>query len=346
MINNWKRYSGTMHSKCLKKRELWIDYIKGFCMLLVVMSHNSWPLWFNRVFTPIFLTGFFFVSGYTFNTKKNFCEFLYAKIKTLIIPILCLGVINTLLAYIAEGKPVLDRLCGLLLQRAGMWDDLWFVACLFTMELIYYFISIVISSNTYKFILSVSLSICGYLYIYSFPNVPLVWHFDNACMLLPFLCWGNIFRGWSSREYITSLIKLAEGNLLIILLLCLYAFAIIVFDNSQTNIHLRDYHNYLEFMITAFIGIAALYVCAIFVERFSSNWVLKSLNYIGQNTLVYYAFQFKVIRLVAIIGGYIGLKVGPYSGNVISSILVCVILVLPAYIIKRYFPWMIGIKIR
>ena len=131
-----------------------------------------------------------------------------------------------------------------------------------------------------------------------------------------------------------------------ILLLCLYAFAIIVFDNSQTNIYLRDYHNYLEFMITAFIGIAALYVCAIFVERFSSNWVLKSLNYIGQNTLVYYAFQFKVIRLVAIIGGYIGLKVGPYSGNVISSILVCVILVLPAYIIKRYFPWMLGIKIR
>lgn len=346
MTNNWKRYSGTMHSKCLKKRELWIDYIKGFCMLLVVMSHNSWPLWFNRAFTPIFLTGFFFVSGYTFNTKNNFYEFLYAKLKTLVIPILCLGVINTLLAYIAEGKPVLDRLCGLLLQRAGMWDDLWFVACLFTMELIYYFISIVISSNTYKFILSVSLSICGYLYIYSFPNVPLVWHFDNACMLLPFLCWGNIFRGWSSREYITSLIKLAEGNLLIILLLCLYAFAIIVFDNSQTNIHLRDYHNYLEFMITAFIGIAALYVCAIFVERFSSNWVLKSLNYIGQNTLVYYAFQFKVIRLVAIIGGYIGLKVGSYSGNVISSILVCVILILPAYIIKRYFPWMLGIKIR
>lgn len=333
-------------TKGLKMRESWIDYIKGFCMFLVVMSHNSWPLWFNRAFTPIFLTGFFFVSGYTFNTKNNFYEFLYAKLKTLVIPILCLGVINTLLAYIAEGKPVLDRLCGLLLQRAGMWDDLWFVACLFTMELIYYFISIVISSNTYKFILSVSLSICGYLYIYSFPNVPLVWHFDNACMLLPFLCWGNIFRGWSSREYITSLIKLAEGNLLIILLLCLYAFAIIVFDNSQTNIHLRDYHNYLEFMITAFIGIAALYVCAIFVERFSSNWVLKSLNYIGQNTLVYYAFQFKVIRLVAIIGGYIGLKVGSYSGNVISSILVCVILILPAYIIKRYFPWMLGIKIR
>ena len=330
----------------LKKRELWVDYVKGFCMLLVVMSHNSWPLWYDKTFTPIFLTGFFFVSGYTFNKKSCFREFLFVKFKSLIVPILCLGIINTLFAYVAEGKPILDRLVGLVIQRVGMWDDLWFVACLFTMEIIYYFVSVVIRCSICKFIFSILLSICGNLYIYNFPNVPLFWHLDNACILIPFLCLGNMLRNWRYKETVITLIKSTKGILLVLTITCFYIFLVILFDNSQTNIHLRDYHNYVEFMITAFIGIAVLFVYAISFERFSFNWFLKSLNYVGQNTLVYYAFQFKIIRLVAIIGGYVGINAGSYLGNVISSILVCVILVLPAYIIKKYFPWMLGIKVR
>lgn len=59
----------------MNQRILWIDYIKGICMFLVIMSHSSWPEGYDLLFSPIFLTGFFFVSGYTFNEELVFRDF-------------------------------------------------------------------------------------------------------------------------------------------------------------------------------------------------------------------------------------------------------------------------------
>lgn len=44
-------------------------------MFLVIMSHSSWPEGYDLLFSPIFLTGFFFVSGYTFNEELVFRDF-------------------------------------------------------------------------------------------------------------------------------------------------------------------------------------------------------------------------------------------------------------------------------
>ena len=184
----------------------WIDYIKGICMLMVIMSHSNWPYWYARLFIPIFLTGFFFVSGYTFR-KKSVKEFLISKIKTLVIPIMCLGLLNAILATVADGKPLLDRLCGLIIQRSGQWDDLWFVACLFTVEILYYGIASIFRSSVLRVLICIVLSICGFYYIKEGgPALP--WHFDNACVLILFLGLGVWFRECKSREIIVRKLRL------------------------------------------------------------------------------------------------------------------------------------------
>lgn len=325
-----------------KQRILWIDYIKGFCMLLVVMSHSAWPEGYDILFSPIFLTGFFFVSGYTYNDKLCFRDFLLARFRTLVIPIILLGVINAILANIADGKPIWERLCGLILQRAGQWDDLWFVSCLFTVEVIYYMLSSLTHKPILRLILSFIVSICGYIYMSICHDTPLPWHIDNACVLLPFFCVGEVIRKYSRLNLILEYIKSEKGYATIFAIWMLYVLTVIVGDNVSVNIHLREYGKYPIFMLNALIGVVALFVSAVGLERFSMGVIPKSLTYIGQNTLVYYAFQFKAIRLVQIIFSAIGLSIASYIGNILGCILVCLILIFPAYIIKRYFPWILG----
>ena len=323
-------------------RILWIDYIKGICMFLVVMSHIPWPEEYRLFFSPIFLTGFFFASGYTFKNGQKFREFLLARARTLIIPIITLGCINAILAYMADGKPMWDRLCGLVMQRAGQWDDLWFVACLFTLEILYYCVSKMTKSLAVRFVLCFIMSILGYVYISQYHNIPLVWHFDNACVLIPFFCVGNLLHQSSYLNVLVKYINSNRGYLLALLVWILYAITVVIGNNVSVDIHLREYGNYPIFMLNAIIGVVALFVSVVKLEQLAVGVVSKTLSFIGQNTLVYYAFQFKVIRLVQIIFSKVQISTFSYVGNIVSSVLVCLLLAFPACVVKRYFPWCLG----
>ena len=318
----------------------WIDYIKGICMLMVIMSHSNWPYWYARFFIPVFLTGFFFVSGYTFSRKRGFGEFFRAKVKSLVVPILCLGSINAVLATVAEGKTLLDRLWGLVIQRSGQWDDLWFVACLFTMEILFYVIVMVGKSSNQRMGICVLLSVIGYFYIYC-GGIALPWHLDTACVLILFLGLGNWFREWKYRERFLLYISSSKGWMWMILAMVGYSISVLVCNNRLTDVHLRQYHVFSMFIISAILGIVTLIVLTIRMEKYSSLIILKTISFIGQNTLIYYAFQFKAIRLVGLIGERF-FSSSTYVGNILYCILVSVVLVIPSLIINRYFPFCIG----
>ena len=60
-----------------KTRIMWVDIAKFICISLVMISHMEYvPSYAEYIFKPIFLTGFFFMSGYTFHVKNNFGSFL------------------------------------------------------------------------------------------------------------------------------------------------------------------------------------------------------------------------------------------------------------------------------
>lgn len=312
-------------------------------MFLVVMSHIPWPEEYKLFFSPIFLTGFFFASGYTFKTWQKFNDFLFSKIRTLIIPIILLGLINAVLAYTADGKPIWERLCGVAFQRAGQWDDLWFVACLFTLEILYYGVVKIAKGLIARFALCLIMSILGYAYMTQYHDIPLVWHFDNACVLIPFFCIGNLLHESSYLNVFFEHIKSKRGYILVFLAWILYAITIVLGNNVSVDIHLREYGNYSVFMLNAIIGVTALFVSTVKLEQILSVGIIsKPLVFIGQNTLVYYAFQFKAIRLIQIFFSKIQISSVSYAGNIVCSVFVCLLLAVPAYVVKRYFPWCLG----
>ncbi|MGN8997723.1 acyltransferase family protein [Phocaeicola vulgatus] len=330
-----------MKAECKKHRILWIDYIKGMCMIAVILNHLYGPVIYGRLTYPFELAGFFFTAGYTFDLTDSFFNFMRKKIRSLAIPIVFFGLIDAVLSYYAKGGLLLPRIKGIFLQMPGDWDVLWFVACLFTMELMFYPIARFVSSLTTCFMFCIGLSVWGYVFMTVSPII-LPWHIENACVMIVFLCLGYVFRKSKVENEILAELKTTKGWLIGMIMLASYISFVTVNENYPIDIHLHQYGLFVVFMVSALLGLVVIFCLSLFLERWSNVLVVRFLWYIGANTLVYYAFQSKVIAFLNILGDKVGLVSFTHIGCVVYCISTCIILMVPSYFIKRYTPFMLG----
>lgn len=321
-------------------RILWIDYLKGICMISIILNHLDGPDFYGRITYPFELAGFFFASGYTFNPRNNFRDFLVAKLKTLVLPIFIFGLINTLISSFFKESNIADRIIGIIIQVPGKWDDLWFIACLFSMELIFYFTLKAGRNFMSQCCIYLSLPILGYLSM-TYSSFRFPWHLENACIMIPFMWLGHMLKLQSNRNGNDT-----SGKTLRI---CLMALSFVVYlssisarKNYPIDIHLLDYGNFLIFAVSALSGLCLTTCLSKFLESFKNSILLKFLSFIGINTLVYYAFQSKVISLIQLLCSGIGFDSESYTGVIVCCLIVNVILMIPAAIIRKYFPFMLG----
>ena len=72
--------TSTMPSIETKKRIIWLDYAKFFCIMFVIISHlEANTDIFFAFYQPFFLFGFFFVSGYVYNKSTSFKNLIIKK---------------------------------------------------------------------------------------------------------------------------------------------------------------------------------------------------------------------------------------------------------------------------
>lgn len=325
----------------MKMRLDWIDYLKGICMFCVVMSHLYWPEWYERFLAPFYLAGFFFVSGYTFKLKSSFKEFLFVKSRTFLWPILALGFINAFIVYLYPGVDIKERLLGIMVQIPGLWDDLWFVACLFTMELIFYPFLRYVHSDRGRCVI-ISILVCGGLVYANSGLMHLPWHLENACIMLPFLYFGYwVKESVHGAKYFN---RLRNGKVLL-LLLVIYILLNVVYNNTPVDIHVLEYGFFPFYMLSAFIGVLLVASASLTLDSTLDVRLIKTvLRYVGKNSLVYYAFQSKIITAIIILITPLGWHVHSYVGNIISAVVVCMLLIVPTEIINRFFPFLLGRK--
>ena len=317
----------------------WIDYLKGICMIAIVMNHLSWPEWYARFLSPFHLVGFFFVAGYTFNLKASFREFLVTKIRTLLIPVLVFGLLNALLTYIYPGTILKDRLIGILTQIPGKWDDLWFVACLFTMSILFYPIVKYVKSNVLRFVVTVVAAIAG---IYTFNQGPdLPWQFENACILLPAIYIGYWARSTNAGKKVMHLLR---NSWTLLALLVMYVLLICVYDNYPIDVHILNYGSFPFFWISAIIGTMLIISISMNLESIADRFSLRALQYVGKNTLIYYACQSKVITILIAVLSIANIYTTNYISNILVALAVCVFLVIPTEIINKFCPFILGRK--
>lgn len=322
-------------------RDAWIDYIKGMCMIVIILNHISLNPVYGQYTYSWELPGFFFVGGYTFGLYNGFRTFIVKKFRSLVVPVFAFGLLNLLLSCVAKDISVIDRLKGIFFQIPGHDDDMWFVACLFVMEFIFYFLVRFIKNDCIRFLMCLLLLCAGLLWK-DMIGIPLPWHIVNACMMLIFVEIGYLAKKRNAISLIKGFINKPSGLMVTVMVVCLYIFLARIIDNYPVDTHLLNYGNTALFYVLAVSGMAAILILSLLMEKCKESFFCRSVAYIGRNSLAYYGLQSKVITAIVMAGFIIGLSPRSIIVPPIYTVIALIVLAFLSYLVKRYMPFMLG----
>lgn len=336
-----------------KKRIDWVDVAKGIAMILVILVHVEEhfmpPGTLVSTKIPIYtfhMPLFFFVSGYLFSMKSSFGEFLKNKCKRILIPYVCLGALLCLFNAFWQGRnPFGDpwfqpgvfwgSLWGLLIQNR-MWT-LWFIACLFWLNILFYIIVRFVKKEKIQAVVVVIIAAAGIIY-YKMGGGALPWNVDVCFTALPFFYAGFLCRKTDFVNQHVLLVKYKWGMF----------FGFVILDVVCTLVNYNLTGQFLEFFgnmygivpltyVGAFAGIFAVIILADSCHGF------VPLKYIGKNSMLFYAWhQTMLLPLIQVMFEKMDLfqrdwlSTGEYYGRLIfATLLICIISVILNEIICR-----------
>lgn len=345
----------------ISKRIVWVDVVKYICILMVMLSHLEarTDVW-NTFYTPFFLSAFFFVSGYVYKPKDGFKQFIYKKFRQLFIPWLIFSVFDLLLSQILsfnEHESLLTELTWNFLQIRGHGDGIWFVAALFVAFIPFYFFIRWYEAKNEKIVgyekcvvaivIAWILSLISVLYARLLPDgafpwgsAALPWHIEYVFQAMFYMVLGYIFK----QKFEIPLNR--WNNQAVCSMLCLI-YLLLVFIPYVSGITLPMALDVLYDYIVSIIGVTTVVMIA---KKIPSN---RYINYVGQNTLIYFALHGKVYSLIQTVLKKVagGLYETILANTVLSSVfallfalLLSVLLIVPALIINKWFPFIIGRK--
>ncbi|MCC8015595.1 MAG: hypothetical protein LIO87_10465, partial [Eubacterium sp.] len=112
--------------------------------------------------------------------------------------------------------------------------------------------------------------------------------------------------------------------------------------HNSVGIHEAHYQSLMLYYVESVIGLISLISFCKFMGNNVGKNILTPIIFIGQNTLVYYAFQSKGIKMFELIFNMLGFTLDTYLFPMIVTVLVCICLAIPAYIINKWFPFLLG----
>ena len=219
-----------------KGRIEFIDLAKGFCIILVVFNHvhkfYDPPYLLDDTFKVFRMPLYFFLSGLFFKSYEGFIGFLKRKINKLLIPFIFFFIatsflLRNIMLYVLNFKLKLNILWSFIYPEFFPNFPIWFLLCLFELNIIFYCIYIVSNKfGKHKLIVLTILSgvigFTGYYLGHTGLNLPMF--IDTAMSALPFF-----YVGFLTRKYTTLLLpnRLDRYNIPIacVLFLITYLFA-------------------------------------------------------------------------------------------------------------------------
>lgn len=333
-----------------KKRLPYIDIGKGVAMLLVILGHSgTLPQSLMCIIYSFHMPLFFALSGYTFSTKKDFKTFFVSKIKGLLVPyfFLCLILFffcDVLLHTFFGVTPdtAVNHLIGIFLgfRNTKYYFSMWFILTLFVSEIILYFFIKHIDKSKYKpVILTVSALLLPLITFFGLKTglKISVWSIDIVPAAMGFVLTGYLFKEYKEKiKQLTKIVFLPVFSALNIL--CAY------FGSERFTVTNDLYecriNNYILYIFGALFGICAVFVMCINLKK------CRPIEYIGKNSIVFYAFQNSLfIPISVIILGHIR-KIGlpdfwPVNA-VFITVLTCLFSVIAAELIKFFTPFVLG----
>ena len=328
-------------------RKAWLDNIKLIAMLLVVVYHTP-PRYDNAHEAALFNMGapvFFFAAGYLFNIarQQNFLSFLRHRARQILVPYTTFFIIFYAL-WLVVGR----RMAGPEEMEIGILTPLrqfvegtpdvvlgpfWFLAALFTMQVIYYPIRRLLSGYlplVVALLLSLSLLVI--------PDVPWLrlWNLDKALLYMPIYALGNCCHSLIERFDFSS----GWRSLLWIVLAVLGLGFLIV---APLRID-RDVA-YVLAPVAVLLTLPLYTAVCRWMER--SDALCRIARVVAVTSITYLALQNYLIGVIKIvIAKMLGSQV--WDDNLLLKVAVALavmaILYPIALFIDRHLPWLLGKK--
>lgn len=176
--------------------------------------------------------------------------------------------------------------------------------------------------------------------IFPWNSNSLPWHVEYVFQAMFYMVLGYMFR--HNFEINFDKYNTKKTRILIVII---YIISVFVPFFGRINMHMLVDIIYQYFK--SILGIAALISIAKVIK---AN---KYINYVGQNTLIYFVLHGKILSIIQMfLKKFVTNFYSTVLNNVLLSSLFClvfslllsVILIIPAYIINRWFPFIVGRK--
>lgn len=334
----------------VKQRVDWLDFIKGIAAMMVILSHTpGTPQLYQSIISFVMIPVFFIASGYVNKASEpgEIGQFLYNRVLKLLILyivycyLIVFSSISELKNFIHEGG-LLETLRNVAVNDILQGKGFWFVSCMISVTVIFAILNAVSNRrNMLLFILSLTLGIIGIALSYTGISIPW-WYFDRSLV-----CQFFYVCGYFMREY--NLPKEEMCKLKYIFLFGTVYLAILIVSHIITggteayiNVAKNTWGN-------LFITVPAMLSGNIFMILLSTKIDrVKLISYIGQHSLIYFAFASHAMSVAnkgfAVIFKLTGLAVfeNRYIINPIICILASVIMIIPCLFIDKFLPFLNG----
>lgn len=318
-------------------RIFWLDNLKAIGIFLVIFGHILPDSHLKQYIYSFHVPLFFFVSGYLFDrTKYTFKQFFKKKLGTLIVPYLTFAVFSFLFWLIIVRnlsiggkalvinplKPLIGIIYGIGSEgwRSPMNVALWFLPCLFIVEVMFYPI------KNRSFI--IVFAIIGVVIVPTLQfRLPL--SFDVALTAIVFYGMGNLYHIKETEIWLSH--KAIPLLLILHLVFC--------FANSPVDMNNLRYGNVFYFYISACSGV--LFYVSI-LKLVKKNILLE---YVGSNTIILIGFvdvTWFILRGIFYILFRTKLEYSGLGFGFIASIMQIVFSIPAIYCINQWFPFVIG----
>lgn len=337
-------------------RILWIDSVKFFGILAIVLGHTILGGWLKHYVYSFHVPLFFFMMGVTssltkFDTKPFF-QYVKKQAYSLLVPYYIFAVISTAIIFFVslfvdfDEAKIFDEPVKLFTQiltgycRAN--NPLWFLPCAFVMCTIAYLIvrsvNNIQASKVRIFIfvcIATAFGILMYLNYHYIGIHRIFYKTDSALELLPFFLIGYCFFEYNVSKKIESLNTYIKVPLAIALIIL---GAILGSINKEAAYLSSIYGNIAVFYLSAILSILGIIILCMTLRP------LKLLTYCGARTItILLLHKFPILafqRVIPFTSAYLENYSVPVGVAValISIAVCCVIDVL----IMRIAPFMIG----
>ena len=333
----------------VKKREHYIDIAKGIAMVLVIIGHcefapSQLKWWLYSFHMPLF----FLLSGLVFNPVKykKFTQFLKAKAQSLLVPYFLMSlflwvwkdIIGHKTTFLTD-EDTLNDFIGIFLGHRGTpyYFSMWFLTAIFAAEVILYFISRISGDRLWALCLTVVLFSLLSWFILENIDDGFYWSLDLTPIAVSFIALGYIVKLYKDK------IRLLFNPAFFVLAAALnVTFAYLNHRVcGRADLYYTKMGNYFYYMLAAVAGSWAVIIFCKFIKK------MPVLEYIGRNSIVYYAFQNavfiggaeKIVQELSSLGGIFDNRIFML---ILAVTLSCIGLAVWSEAITKCFPILLG----